>query len=111
MEAVDSRQPTTPAPTVGRIVHYVSFGTPGGEYPSTCLAALVTEVADSSGECTLATFYPNGMAFKQGVPYDDGAETPGAPDCDAPHDIRRYCPCGWVEAHHRAGTWHWPERA
>lgn len=35
---------TTNGPTVGQIVHYVSFGTPGGEYPKACRAAVVTEV-------------------------------------------------------------------
>lgn len=29
---------------IGRIVHYVSYGTPGGEYTSECRAAVVTEV-------------------------------------------------------------------
>lgn len=31
-------------PSVGRIVHYVSYGTPGGEYPQACRAAIVTAV-------------------------------------------------------------------
>lgn len=31
-------------PSVGRIVHYVSYGTPGGEYPPACRAAMVTDV-------------------------------------------------------------------
>jgi hypothetical protein len=31
-------------PSVGRIVHYVSYGTPGGEYGQECRAAIVTEV-------------------------------------------------------------------
>lgn len=31
-------------PHVGDQVHYVSFGTPGGEYSSRCRAAFVTEV-------------------------------------------------------------------
>ena len=34
------------APSVGRIVHYVSYGTPGGEYASECRAAIVTEVPE-----------------------------------------------------------------
>lgn len=32
------------APTLGETVHYVSYGTPGGEYVSTCRAAVVAEV-------------------------------------------------------------------
>jgi len=29
---------------IGEIVHYRSYGTPGGEFPSTCRAAIVTVV-------------------------------------------------------------------
>lgn len=29
-------------PSIGRIVHYVSYGTTGGEYPSVCRAAVIT---------------------------------------------------------------------
>ena len=32
-------------PAVGRIVHYTSYGTPGGEYPSVCRAANASEFA------------------------------------------------------------------
>ena len=32
-------------PSVGRIVHYVSYGTLGGEYGKECRAAVVTEVS------------------------------------------------------------------
>lgn len=31
-------------PTVGRVVHYQSYGTPGGEYPSVPRAAIITDV-------------------------------------------------------------------
>jgi len=31
-------------PTVGRIVHYQSYGSPGGEYRSEPRAAIITEV-------------------------------------------------------------------
>lgn len=31
-------------PTVGEMVHYVSYGTPGGEYRSVCRAAVVASV-------------------------------------------------------------------
>lgn len=38
-------------PWIGMVVHYVSYGTPNGEYPSVCRAAIVTasrtSVADS----------------------------------------------------------------
>lgn len=89
-----------PAPTVGRIVHYVSYGTPGGEYTSQCRAAIVTEVPAHLVE----------------EPYD------GCPN-DGTHQpwIIGVCvlnPAGMFfdrdllqdEADHASGTWHWPER-
>ena len=71
--------------TVGRIVHYVAYGTPGGEYPAGAhRAALVTEVLDAdNGVCTLAVFNPTGIHWNRAI-YSDTA---------AP------------------GTWHWIERA
>lgn len=97
-------------PSVGRIVHYVSYGTPGGEYESTCRAAIVTEVTGSAvGLCVLN---PEGQFFNRGVQYHDGAETPGDPACNASHadGPHRYCACGWIEADRKGGTWHWPEK-
>lgn len=83
-------------PSVGRIVHYVAYGTPGGEYPAgKHRAALITEINDTeiaagavfphdgAGRVGLCILNPTGMFFTQGVPYDAA----GAP-----------------------GTWHWPER-
>lgn len=98
-------------PTVGRIVHYVSYGTPGGEYTSQCRAAIVTAVdADS---VSLAVLNPTGMFFNGNIQYHDGAEQLGSPDCPnaGTHGSPfRYCSCGWIEASHAGGTWHWPER-
>ena len=84
-------------PSVGRIVHYVSYGTPGGEYGSECRAAVVTEVGEvfvPEGQAhsplaertpvSLAVLNPEGMFFNRGVMQDEGAQ--------------------------RGGTWHWPER-
>jgi hypothetical protein len=82
-------------PSVGRIVHYVSYGSPvqsdGTQvFESVCRAAVITEVdlvrrygRQSVG---LAVLNPTGMFFNQGVPYAShlDALTPG--------------------------TWHWPER-
>jgi hypothetical protein len=73
-------------PSVGRIVHYVSYGTPGGEYTMQCRAAIVTEVTehpDADGTVGLCVLNPEGLFFNRGVPHAE----------DAP-----------------AGTWHWPER-
>jgi hypothetical protein len=75
-------------PSVGRIVHYVSYGTPGGEYGQQCRAAIVTEVhgptpVSPHEEVSLAVMNPTGMFFNQYVRQSD---------------------------QHAGGTWHWPER-
>lgn len=74
-------------PSVGRIVHYVSYGTPGGEYTSECRAAVITEVhpnpyhgAQAVGLCVLN---PTGIFFHAS---EQDEETKAG------------------------GTWHWPER-
>lgn len=83
----------------GRVVYYVAFGTPGGEYPAGAeRAAIVTEVpligkggpayadsqvVDEEGTQTtigLCVLNPTGLFFRQGVKFDPA----GAP-----------------------GTWHW----
>jgi hypothetical protein len=101
-------------PSVGRIVHYQSYGTPGGEYKSECRAAVVTAVPDvDDGILDLAVLNPEGMFFNRGVELHKGGETIGDLECPnranhgQPH---RYCACGWMEAHYQGGTWHWPER-
>jgi hypothetical protein len=116
-------------PSVGRIVHYVSYGTPGGEYTSQCRAAIVTEVPNvdqastdelraegealqARGTVGLVVLNPSGMLFNE-ADYHDGSETPGVagcPDAVAHGNPFRYCACGWTEAAHKGGTWHWPER-
>ncbi|NUR64258.1 MAG: hypothetical protein HOQ47_00735 [Streptomyces sp.] len=86
-------------PTVGRIVHYVSHGTPvrsdGTQaYTSECRAAIVTEVTehpDADGTVGLAVLNPTGMFFNRGVAHAED-KAAGA-------------------AEHPGGTWHWPERA
>lgn len=73
-------------PSIGRIVHYVSYGTPGGEYGKECRAAIITELAHPDEDAAvvgLAVLNPTGMFFNR-----------------APHD----------EDEHAGGTWHWPER-
>lgn len=80
-------------PSVGRIVHYVSHGSPVREYgtqayQSLCRAAIITEVlGDPEADDTmvnLAVLNPQGMFF-------DHANMHSEDD-------------------HRGGTWHWPER-
>ena len=79
-------------PSVGRVVHYVSYGTPGGEYGKECRAAVVTEVPallsegpDDGSTVGLCVLNPTGQFFNRAVPYDGAGEPEG-------------------------GTWHWPER-
>lgn len=93
-------------PSVGRIVHYVSYGTPGGEYKSECRAAIITETGEfepgsweerramNVGLCVLN---PTGQFFNRSVAYDDG------PDEGIGTNL-----CGGLL--YRGGTWHWPER-
>ena len=87
-------------PSIGRIVHYVSYGTPGGEFPSTCRGAIVTEVdlERDPVRAGLAVLNPSGLFFDRGVPHDETILTVG----ESP-DGRRILG-------HRPGTWHWPER-
>ncbi|HEY0545297.1 MAG TPA: hypothetical protein VGC91_07985 [Pyrinomonadaceae bacterium] len=59
-------------PTVGRVVHYVAYGTPGGEYPSIDRAAIITEVDEPGNEKSavgLAVLNPTGLFFNQHVLY------------------------------------------
>lgn len=89
-------------PAVGRIVHYVSHGSPVREdgtqaYASECRAAIIAGIVDTGGPYTdpetmeglpsdlvsLVVLNPSGLFFN-----------------DAEHD----------EDEHQGGTWHWPER-
>lgn len=82
-------------PSVGRIVHYQSYGTPGGEYKSTCRAAIVTAVpkpiylVDAMDPrvpvvVDLCVLNPEGLFFNEDVPQNEDSKA--------------------------GGTWHWPER-
>jgi hypothetical protein len=78
-------------PSVGRIVHYVSYGTPGGEYGKECRAAVVTEVdldirAPHGGSIGLCVLNPEGLFFNRGVHQHES------------------------KTGYDGGTWHWPER-
>jgi hypothetical protein len=107
--------PARLASPIGQTVHYVSYGTPAGEYKSECRAAIVTEVhTDPVPKIGLCVLNPTGMFFNREVEYHDGGETPGDPDCPNDHAAMpfRYCPepgCGWQEASHKGGTWHYLE--
>jgi hypothetical protein len=84
-------------PSIARVVHYVAYGTPGGEYPvGAHRAAVITEVYPPQGNpgevdmepetgiVSLCIMNPTGLFFTQRVSYDPTAQRPG--------------------------TWHWPER-
>ncbi len=84
-------EPSAPRPTVGRDVHYVSYGTPGGEFPSVCRAAKVTEVdAADPDRIGVAVVNPTGMFFHPLV----------AGGCS------HHTTAGGLVG----GSWHWPER-
>ncbi|MDQ2995715.1 MAG: hypothetical protein M3R61_01475 [Chloroflexota bacterium] len=80
-------------PSVGRIVHYVAYGTPGGEFPAGVhRAAIITEVyatptpSNPDGVSTdvgLVVLNPTGQFFNRHIQLDSTGQTPG--------------------------TWHWPE--
>lgn len=81
-------------PTIGRVVHYLSYGTPVREdrsqdYPSECRAAMITDVGGEElpgwWVLSLAVFSPDGIFLSRVTTYD---------------------PSGT-----RGGTWHWPELA
>jgi len=72
-------------PTIGRIVHYVSYGTPGGEFAPEHRAAIVTMVdARNLMAVHLCVLNPTGMFFNGVVFHDEDTKS--------------------------GGTWHWPER-
>jgi hypothetical protein len=93
-----------PTPSVGRIVHYVSHGTPvrpdGTQaFVATCRAALVTEVnAEEPHQVGLSVHNPTGLFFQ---PLAEGGCFLHDPDG---------APCSLPPALRRGGTWHWPER-
>lgn len=77
-------------PSIGRVVHYISYGTPGGEYTSQCRAATITAVHNSDPVpehgvpyVDLCVMNPTGLFFDQNNKYDENKA---------------------------GGTWHWPER-
>ncbi|QNJ56901.1 hypothetical protein SEA_REINDEER_91 [Mycobacterium phage Reindeer] len=66
-------------PSVGRIVHYHSYGTPGGEYLPEPRAAIITAVYEDEPELYdpskvyvgLAVLNPTGIFFNQLVPFSE----------------------------------------
>lgn len=108
-------------PTVGRTVHYVAYGSAGGEYPKACRAAVVAEAGqwvttavspvdtttspassglDATRVRTLTQEW-NPEACALAVLNPGGLFFNGAGATPCLHD----------EETKAGGTWHWPERA
>lgn len=71
-------------PSVGRIVHYQAYGTPGGEHQSAARAAVISEVNEVPGregpsrfDVGVVVLNPTGLFFNRDVPF---SETP-KPGC------------------------------
>ncbi|MEV6219773.1 hypothetical protein [Nocardia sp. NPDC051833] len=62
-------------PSISRMVHYQSYGTPGGEYLPEPRAAVITEVGEN-GVVGLCVLNPTGQHFNRGVPFAE-EPTPG----------------------------------
>lgn len=76
-------------PSIGRIVHYVAYGTPGGEFQvGACRAAVVTAVNGENepmpGALSLCVLNPTGQYFNHNMQQNEDKKHPG--------------------------TWDWPER-
>lgn len=52
---------------LGKIVHYRSYGTPGGEFEPACRAALVTSNSPVDGIVSLTVFNPMGIFLNEFV--------------------------------------------
>jgi hypothetical protein len=92
-------------PTIGATVHYVSHGSPDGTYPSTCRAALITEVDEYQdggskflGHVGLMVANPTGAHFPRSVVQAE----PTTPN------LRSFADPNALELP-PAGTWHWPD--
>lgn len=59
-------------PSIGRIVHYHSYGTPGGEFVPEARAAVITGVNWAEEQRVhLAVLNPTGMFFNLDVRYSE----------------------------------------
>lgn len=65
-----------PKATIGRVVHYMKYGTPGGEHKAEPSPAIITKVInEETQECQLFVMNPNGVYFNP-TPYAE-EYTPG----------------------------------
>lgn len=105
MTEVDAEVARRQQPSVGRVVHYVSHGSPvrpdGTQaYTSECRAAIITAVRDMETVpehevpyVDLCVLNPTGFFFNQQVLFDEWDSTDVLPG-----------------AQPQGCTWHWPER-
>jgi hypothetical protein len=102
-------------PSVSRNVHYVSYGTPGGEYASACRAAIVTEAVpvargsweeSRASEVSLFVMSPAGLFFPRNVLFDAGSDQAPVPVTAFDAVPEPLCGGRW----YAGGTWHWPAR-
>lgn len=102
---------STPRPSVGRVVHYRSYGTPNGEYAPECRAATITAVGGwrtvGGDDPETDVWEDDGKRYRELKQVWDPERcsltvlNPGGTflnDCN--HD----------ESQADGGTWHWPER-
>ncbi|AVO25242.1 hypothetical protein SEA_ODESZA_1 [Gordonia Phage Odesza] len=61
-------------PTIGRTVHYQSYGTPAGEYLPEPRAAIITEV-HTDGVVGLCVVNPTGQFFHRSVPFSESPKS------------------------------------
>jgi hypothetical protein len=102
-------------PSVARMVHYVSFGTPKGEYTSMCRAAVITEVGQW---VTVETNKPISLSKSEGRPirvqeqwwFNDAVALAVLNPTGMFFNGSGTVACRHDETEHAGGTWHWPER-
>jgi hypothetical protein len=56
---------TPKKPSVGRMVHYQRYGTPGGEHQAEPSPAVITKVKEDGSTCHLFVMNPNGCYFNE----------------------------------------------
>lgn len=99
-----------PRPSVGRVVHYRSYGTPKGEYQPECRAAVVTAVG---GWSTVSGDDPETDVWEDGGKRYRELKQVWDPELLS---LTVLNPGGTFlnECRHdedqAGGTWHWPER-
>lgn len=117
-------------PVVCRHVHYVSYGTPGGEYRQACRAAIVTDVGAwldvetrdlddtpmrrrvvvqqwDDMAVALHVLNPTGTFLNTGIRHDAGVRAGGVYEEYRYDSISPLC----TGLAHDGGTWHWPVHA